>query len=153
MNIHQTKKEKKYSNSNENMLSWRKTDETICNPPPFSKRTPSFSTNSPISEQFFHDPPLYPNFKNKKPSLILGGGGEKLWKPTHLSFYYIDFTYRHSVIWDNSIFLEADSSSFSVIRMICSNMIIIIPMLPCEGYCHHQMMVESKKCQTQMSYL
>ena len=153
MNIHQTKKEKKYSNSNENMLFWRKTDETICNLPPFSKRTPPFSTNSPISEQFFHDPPLYPNFKNKKPSLILGGGGEKLWKPTHLSFYYIDFTYRHSVIWDNSIFLEADSSSFSVIRMICSNMIIIIPMLPCEGYCHHQMMVESKKCQTQMSYL
>ena len=134
-------------------FSEEKLMKQFATPPPFSKRTPPFSTNSPISEQFFHDPPLYPNFKNKKPSLILGGGGEKLWKPTHLSFYYIDFTYRHSVIWDNSIFLEADSSSFSVIRMICSNMIIIIPMLPCEGYCHHQMMVESKKCQTQMSYL
>ena len=30
------------------------------------------STNSPISEQFFHDPPLYPNFKNEKVALILG---------------------------------------------------------------------------------
>ena len=28
---------------------------------PLSKRTP------PISEQFFHDPLLCPNFKNKKP--------------------------------------------------------------------------------------
>ena len=28
------------------------------NPPP--------STNPPISEQFFHDPPLCPNFKNQK---------------------------------------------------------------------------------------
>ena len=33
------------------------------------------STKPPISEQFFHDRPLCPNFKNKKPSLILGWGG------------------------------------------------------------------------------
>ena len=43
VNIYQTKKKKKYSNSNENMLFWRKTDETIWSP-------------LPISEQFFHDP-------------------------------------------------------------------------------------------------
>ena len=26
-----------------------------------------------ISEQFFHDPPLCPNFKKERPPLILGG--------------------------------------------------------------------------------
>ena len=41
-------------------------------PPPFLKEPP-LSTNPPISEQFFHDPPLCPNFKNQKPPLILGG--------------------------------------------------------------------------------
>ena len=46
--------------------------------PPLSKRTPPLSTNHPISEQFFHDPPLCPIFKNKTPPLILGG--RKLWK-------------------------------------------------------------------------
>ena len=52
------------------MLFWRKTDETIWKPP-FSKRPPPppLSTNHP--EQFFHDPPLCPNFKNNV--LILGG--------------------------------------------------------------------------------
>ena len=34
--------------------------------PFLSKRTP-LSTKPPISEQFFHDPPLCPNFKNKNP--------------------------------------------------------------------------------------
>ena len=42
-------------------------------PPPLSKRTP-FSTNPPISEPFFNDSPLCPNFKNKKHPLILGRG-------------------------------------------------------------------------------
>ena len=42
--------------------------------PPLSKRTPPFNY-PPISEQFFHDPPLCPNFKNQKPPLILGRGG------------------------------------------------------------------------------
>ena len=46
-------KKKKYSNSNENMLFWTKTDETIWMPPPFP-----LSTNLPISDQFFHDPSL-----------------------------------------------------------------------------------------------
>ena len=41
--------------------------------PPLSKRTP-LSTNPPISEQFFHDPPLCSNFKNQKPPLIFFGG-------------------------------------------------------------------------------
>ena len=43
---------------------------------PLSIRTPAplpLLTKVPISEQFFHDPPLCPNFKNKKPPLILGG--------------------------------------------------------------------------------
>ena len=34
VNIYQAKK-KKYSNSNENMLFCRKTDETVWKPPPF----------------------------------------------------------------------------------------------------------------------
>ena len=34
---------------------------------------------TPFSEQFFHDPPLCSNFKNKKARLILGwDGGRKL---------------------------------------------------------------------------
>ena len=37
----------------------RKTDKAIWDPP--------LSTNPPISEHFFHNPPLYPNFKNKNP--------------------------------------------------------------------------------------
>ena len=44
----------------------RKTDEATWELP-LSKRTPPLSTNPPISEQFFHNPPLCPNFKNKKP--------------------------------------------------------------------------------------
>ena len=39
------------------MLFLRKTDKTILESP--------LSTNPPISEQFFLDPPLCPNFKNK----------------------------------------------------------------------------------------
>ena len=35
---------------------------------------PPLSTNPSISEQFFHDPPFCPNFKNTKPLLILWGG-------------------------------------------------------------------------------
>ena len=53
----------KNSNSNENMLFLRKTDETIWKPPLL--RQPPLSTNPPISEQFFHDPSLCPNFKNE----------------------------------------------------------------------------------------
>ena len=45
--------------------------------PLFLRKRPPLSTNPPISEQFFHDPPLCPNFKNKIPPLILGG--RKLW--------------------------------------------------------------------------
>ena len=79
----------KKSNSNENMLFWRKTDETIWKPP-LSKRTPPppLSTNPPISETYFHDPPLWPIFKNKNPPpfpptpLYFRGGGRKLWNGT-----------------------------------------------------------------------
>ena len=38
------------------------------NPSPLSRRTHPLPTNPPISEQFFHDPPLCPDFKNKIPS-------------------------------------------------------------------------------------
>ena len=40
------------------------TDETI--------RKPPLSTDPPISEQFFHDPPLCPNFKNRIPPNFRG---------------------------------------------------------------------------------
>ena len=43
-------------------------------PPP-----PPLSTNPPIPEQFFHDPPISPNFKNEIPPLILGRGGGGHW--------------------------------------------------------------------------
>ena len=57
------------------MLPCRKTDEAVWKPP-LSKGNPTpLSTNPPISEQFFHDPPLCPNFKNQKRPLILGVGG------------------------------------------------------------------------------
>ena len=60
----------KKSNSNENIIFLRKTDERIWKPPVFL-RWPPLSTNPPLSEQFFHDPPLYPNFKNKNYILLL----------------------------------------------------------------------------------
>ena len=31
---------------------------------------PPLSSNPPDPEQFFHDPPLYPNFKNKNPPML-----------------------------------------------------------------------------------
>ena len=57
----------KNSNSNENMLFLRKTDEITWKPP--------FLREPPISGQFFLDPPFCPIFKNEIPTLILGGGG------------------------------------------------------------------------------
>ena len=56
------------------MLFLRKTDETVWNPP-FLREPPPLSTNPPISEQFFHDPPslwTFPKTRNPPP-LILGG--------------------------------------------------------------------------------
>ena len=55
------------------MLLLRKTNETIWKPP--FLREFRLSTNSPISEQFFHDPPLCPNFKSKQFQKGGGGGG------------------------------------------------------------------------------
>ena len=52
------------------MLFCRKTDETVWKPPPLAPH----STNPRISEQFFHDPPLCPNFKIQKPNFRGGGG-------------------------------------------------------------------------------
>ena len=45
--------------------------------PPFLKEPP-LSTISLISEQFFHDPPLCPNFKNQKPLSNFRGGEETM---------------------------------------------------------------------------
>ena len=44
--------------------------------PLFLRRPPAITTNPPISDQFFHDPPLCPNFKNKNPppANFRGGG-------------------------------------------------------------------------------
>ena len=47
-------------------------------PPPFYEN-PLLSTNPPISEQFIHDPPLCPNFKNQNlPPNFRGGGNYKM---------------------------------------------------------------------------
>ena len=50
-------------------FSGRKLTKQFGTPPPspFLKEHPLLKTPPPISEQFFHDPPLCPNFKNKKP--------------------------------------------------------------------------------------
>ena len=50
---------------------------------PLSKRTTPLSTNPPISDQFFHDPPFCPNFKNKNPppSALISGGEETMILP------------------------------------------------------------------------
>ena len=67
------KKKKVYSSSNEHIFFWMKTDETIGNPPFLREPPPLLSTNPHISGQFCYDPPLCPNFENKKKSLILRG--------------------------------------------------------------------------------
>ena len=50
------------------------------NPPPFSKKTP-LSTNPPISEQLFPNPPLCPYVKNKKPPPLNFRGEETMLPP------------------------------------------------------------------------
>ena len=45
--------------------------------PHLSKRNPPFNL-PPISEKFFHDPPLCPNFKNKKHPPNFRGGKETM---------------------------------------------------------------------------
>ena len=86
VNIYQTKKEeKKYSSNNEDILFWRKTDETIWKFPPFYL-TPLFL------RQFFHDHPLCPNFKNKKPPTSTGG--RKLWFGRRTFFSIIKLVFQ-----------------------------------------------------------
>ena len=62
------------SNSNENMLFLRKTDEKIWKPL-LLREPPLLQLTSSISEQFFHDPPLWPNFKNEIPHPNIRRGG------------------------------------------------------------------------------
>ena len=45
---------------------------------PLFLREPPLSTNPAISEQFFHDPHLCPNFKNKTLPNFRGGEGETM---------------------------------------------------------------------------
>ena len=79
MNIYQTKKKKSILIVMKTCFSAGKLMKHFGTPPPppFLKEPP-LSTNPPISEQFFHDPPLCPNFKNQKPPLILRGGEETM---------------------------------------------------------------------------
>ena len=46
--------------------------------PLFLRGPPPLSTNPPNPEQIFHDPPLCPNFKNKKSPPNFRGGGETM---------------------------------------------------------------------------
>ena len=55
------------------MLFCRKTDQTRKN----LKESPPFNEPA-ISEQFFHDPTLCPNFKNQKPPPNFRGGEETM---------------------------------------------------------------------------
>ena len=57
--------DKRYSNSNGNMLFLRKSDETIWKPP--FLREPPLSTNRLISEQFFSWPPSLSKFQKQEP--------------------------------------------------------------------------------------
>ena len=61
----------KKPNSNENMLFWRKTDETIWKPP-LSKRTSTFQL-TPYFWAIFSWSPSLPKTRNSPPPLILGG--------------------------------------------------------------------------------
>ena len=82
--------DKKKSNSKHAFLkeNWWNNLET----PLFLRRTP-LSTNPPISEQFFHDPPLCPNFKNETPSNFRGG--RKLCLPIKILWLTVSNTKRH----------------------------------------------------------
>ena len=60
------------------MLFLRKTDETIWKPPSFYDDP--LSTNPPISEQFFHDPPLSKFQKQEPPPNFRG---EETMKTNH----------------------------------------------------------------------
>ena len=64
MNIYQTKK--KYSNSNENMLFCRKTDEIVWKPP-LSKRPPPFQLTSVFLSIFFMTPLFVQILKTRTP--------------------------------------------------------------------------------------
>ena len=70
MNIYQTKK---YSNSNKNMLSWRKTDETIWKIP--FLREPPFLLNPLFLSNFLMTSVLVQISKTRRGPLILAEGG------------------------------------------------------------------------------
>ena len=86
MNIFQTRKEKRNSNSNENILFWRKTDKTIWNPS--FLREPLFQ--SPYFWAIFSGPPSLSNFKNQNPP----APNRRLWE--HLKTYRKWLTWRRS---------------------------------------------------------
>ena len=104
VNIYQTKKKLKYSNSNENMLFWGKTDETISKPP-FSKKTPSppppFSTSPPISEEFFYDPPLSKFYKKNTPTSFRGELWNILIMITWFASYHLLLAFKSTFIPDS----------------------------------------------------
>ena len=71
--------------------------------PPLSKRTSPLSTNSPIPEHFFHDPPLCPNFKSKNLTLILGGRGGNY--ATYNHSHKKQIVWKHEPNWPFYAFL------------------------------------------------
>ena len=76
MNVYQTKKRtKSISIVIKTCFSEEKLIKQFGNsPPPLLREPPAFSTNLPISEQLFHDPPFCPNFENTPPNFM---GGEE----------------------------------------------------------------------------
>ena len=63
-------------------------------PPPPPPPPPPLSTNPPISEKFFHDSPLYPNFKNENPPL---GGGNYDFNNYSVDIYLFEVAIKTSV--------------------------------------------------------
>ena len=55
--------------------------------PPLSKRTPAFQLTPLFLSIFFHDPPLCPNFKNKKPPPNFMGGEETMFRQFKMTFF------------------------------------------------------------------
>ena len=97
VNIYQTKKNPKVMHT---CFSEGKLMKQLGNPF-LSKRSP-LSTKLPISEQFFQDPPLCPNFKNKTPSPLNLRGEETMY---YVYIYIYKVAFNSLMIHNNLSFL------------------------------------------------